>query len=219
MNIFDILGPIMVGPSSSHTAGVVRIGNVANKILGQTPNKIKVKFHGSFATTYIGHGSDKAIIGGLMGFAPDDERIRDSLTIAKNEGIHFSFETVSFVGVHPNTVAIYISGKNKGDVYIQAESIGGGNILIRKIDNVDVSFNGQYDAVIIHHSDTTGVVSLVTNVLSMERINIAKMEVYRACKGGEAIMIIETDGKLDKSLERTLMALPHIMKATVVSAI
>ncbi len=219
MNLLDIIGPIMIGPSSSHTAGVVRIGNVAAKILGATPDNIVVKFHGSFAKTYVGHGSDKAIIGGLMGFSTDDEKIRDSLKIAEDAGINYSFQTIKLVNVHPNTVALDISAKDKGSIYIQAESIGGGNILIRKIDDVTVSFSGLYDAIIIRHLDMPGVISIVTNILAVERINVAKMEVYRSFKGGEAIMIIETDGSLDKSLEKMLEVLPHIIKATVVSAL
>lgn len=219
MNIFDILGPVMVGPSSSHTAGVVRIGNVVWKIFGETPTFIKIGFYGSFAKTYVGHGSDKAIIAGILGFKTDDIRIRNSLDIAEEKGIVFSFETIDLEYAHPNTVVIEAKKDNVKSLYLQGESIGGGNIIIRKINNTIVDFNGQYDTIIISHFDVQGVISLVTNLLSIEQINIASMKVYRATKGGEAMMIIETDQKLNKALEKTIMALPHIKNATVLEII
>ncbi len=219
MNVFDILGPVMVGPSSSHTAGVVRIGNVANSILGGVPDEALIKFHGSFAKTYAGHGSDKAIIGGLLGFATDDERIKTSMEIAKEQGINFKFETINIPNAHPNTIIVEASIKDKENVNIRAESVGGGNILIKSINDVSVNFDGQYDAIIINHQDATGAVSLVANVLAVERINIAAMKVYRSKKGGEAIMIIETDSPIKKELENAIEVLPHITKATSVSAV
>lgn len=216
MNIFDIIGPVMVGPSSSHTAGLVRIGMAVYKILGAVPAVIEIKFHGSLAKTYKGHGSDKAIISGLLGFHPDDERIKDSLDIADQKGIQYSFITVDLTDAHPNTVIITAATSEGETINVQAESTGGGNILIRNIDGIEVEFDGQYDTLVIRHSDAPGAVALVTNILAVMQVNIANMKVYRSRKGGDAIMIISTDGQLEKSLGKTIESLPHIKRATVI---
>jgi len=215
MNVFDIVGPVMVGPSSSHTAGPVRIGNVARKILGAEPIEIAVKFHGSFAKTYAGHGSDRAIIGGMLGFLPDDSRIRDSLKIAAERGIAFKFETVELANAHPNTLIVEALEATGGKVFVLGESVGGGNIIIRQINNTLVEFTGQYDTLVIAHHDAPGAISLVTNLLSIRQINIASMKMYRSHKGGEAIMIIETDGLLDQGLAQYISALPNVTKTTI----
>ncbi len=217
MNLFDIIGPVMVGPSSSHTAGVVRIGNVVHSILGGVPDKVVVKFHGSFAKTYEGHGSNKAIIAGVMGYKPDDERIRTSLPIAKELGLEFSFETINIPNAHPNTVLIEAESLALGTLSIQGESIGGGCMVIRKINDISVEFDGQYDTLIVSHTDKRGVIAFVCNVLSHEEINIARMLVYRSEKGGDAIMLIEADGSLDKNIVLSLSHSKNIKKATVVS--
>ncbi|MCL2015266.1 MAG: L-serine ammonia-lyase, iron-sulfur-dependent subunit beta [Defluviitaleaceae bacterium] len=216
MNIFDILGPIMIGPSSSHTAGVVRIGNIARRILGATPNKAIVQFHGSLAKTYKGHGSDKAIIAGLLGFPPDDVRIRDSLGLSPD--LDYKIEVVELENAHPNTVLLELfSEKLQKTLKMQAASVGGGNILVQKINEIDVLFDGYHDTLVIIHKDKPGAVSLVSNVLAVEKINIAEMKMYRSKKGGQAIMIIELDEQVDKSLATTLSALPLMTKVTLLS--
>lgn len=219
MNIFDILGPVMVGPSSSHTAGVVRIGNVVWKIFGEVPTYIKIGFFGSFAKTYVGHGSDKAIIAGILGFKTDDSRIKNSLAIAEKEGISFSFEKIHLEKAHPNTIVVEVNNEDDKYLCLQGESIGGGNIIIRKINNTTVDFNGQCDTIIISYFDVKGIISLVTNLLTLEQINIASMKVYRANKEGEALMIVETDQKLDKALGKTIMGLHYVKNATVLESI
>lgn len=219
MNLFDIIGPVMVGPSSSHTAGVVRIGNVARNILGCTPTKARIKFHGSFAKTYAGHGSDKAIIGGLLGCKPDDESIRNSLQAAADIGLVYSFEVVEIPDAHPNTLIVEAEASDGKYLSLLGESIGGGNILVRRINDIEVEYNGQYDTLVINHKDAPGAISLVANLLAVARINIASMKVYRASKGGDAIMLIEIDGKLDKALSKTVESLPHITKATVLEGL
>lgn len=219
MNIFDILGPIMVGPSSSHTAGVVRIGNVVNKILGDCPKKAAIKFHGSFSTTYMGHGSDKAIVAGLLGFQTDDPRIKTSFDSAKEQGMEFSFETIDLKNAHPNSILIEAESADGEKVELLGESIGGGNIVIRRINGIAVEFSGTYDTLITCHKDAPGAIALVSNLLSVEGINIATMNVFRARKAGDAIMIIEADGKLKKSLAKTILSLPHIEKAFIISGI
>lgn len=219
MNAFDIIGPVMVGPSSSHTAGVVRIGGIVRKMLACAPKKAVVKFHGSFSTTYKGHGSDKAIAGGLLGYGTDDERIRDSLALAEKQGLRLRFETVSLANAHPNTVIVEAESENGRAVSVVAESVGGGNIMIRRMNGVEVAFDGQYDTLIIGHEDAPGAVAIVAGALSGRGINIAKMKVYRDRKGGDAIMIIEADGKLDENLSEALEKLQHIRAATVIAGL
>jgi L-serine dehydratase len=216
MQIFDILGPVMIGPSSSHTAGVVRIGNVARRILGHTPSRALVQFHGSLAKTYRGHGSDKAIIAGLLGFKPDDTRIRDSLELAKEAGLSYEIETVTLEDAHPNTVVLNLCcDKTSGSFTLQAASVGGGSILVQKINDIDVLFDGYYDTLIVIHEDAPGALSLVSNVLAVEKINIAGMKMYRAKKGGRAIMVIEVDEHLDKNIAAVISTLPRIHQVTV----
>ncbi len=216
MNIFDIIGPVMVGPSSSHTAGLVRIGNIVNKILGTVPVKIDIKFHGSFAKTYKGHGSDKAIIAGLLGFKPDDERIKDIFAIADERCISYSFTTVELQNAHPNTVVIAAATEDGTEINVTAESIGGGNIIIRKIDDIEAEFDGQYDTLVIRHNDEPGVIAQVTSILAAAQVNIATMEVYRSSRGGDAIMIIGADGQLNKNLCKAMELLPHIKRSTII---
>ncbi len=219
MNIFDIIGPVMVGPSSSHTAGVVRIGNVVHNMLGGVPVSATVKFHGSFAATYKGHGSDKAIVGGLLGFQPQDERLKSSLSLAEEKGIAITFEPVDLPNAHPNTLVVEATGASGEPLSVLAESVGGGNIMVRQINGTEVSFNGQYDTLVIHHEDTPGAIALVSGVLAKKGINIANMKVYRSRKSGPAIMVIETDGTLKKSLTSDVLALPNIHTATIITGL
>ena len=218
MQIFDILGPVMIGPSSSHTAGVVRIGNIARRILGHTPSRAIIQFHGSLAKTYRGHGSDKAAVAGLLGFKADDMRIRDSMSLAEGAGLSYEIETIELENVHPNTVVLSLyCDETKGAFTLQAASVGGGNILVQKINDVDVLFDGYYDTLVIQHQDMPGAVSLVSNVLAVEKINIAGMKMYRSKKGGQSIMVIEVDGHLDKKLAKTLAGLPLIDQVTLIA--
>jgi len=193
MNVFDIIGPIMVGPSSSHTAGAARIGKVARTILGEEPIEAIIDMHGSFAKTYKGHGTDKALLAGLMGFEVDDARIRNSLELAKQKGIKFIFNTVEMGNVHPNTARINVTGESGRKVCVQGASIGGGNIVITEIDGIEVEFTGNLHTLIVCHKDTPGIIASVTNILATAKVNIAYMKVYRTLKGGDAIMVIEAD--------------------------
>jgi L-serine dehydratase len=216
MNIFDIIGPVMIGPSSSHTAGALKIGRVAWKLFGEKPEKAVVKLHGSFARTYKGHGTDKAIIAGLMGMLPDDVRIRDSLEIAVREKLNFSFETVELTDVHPNSVVIELTGSLGKKLAVLGSSIGGGNILIKQIDNMEVLFNCQNYTLVIPHRDTPGVIASVTGVIGNNRVNIAEMKVYRSKRGGQAIMIIETDETITGDLIKNLEIIPDIFRVTFI---
>lgn len=193
MNCFDVIGPVMVGPSSSHTAGAVRLGQIASILLAEKPLLATIGLHGSFARTGSGHGTDKAILAGLLGFAPDDERIRQSRQLAQAAGLNYTFISVQLDRAHPNTAVIDLRGISGRTVNMRGASTGGGRIRVEAIDGLEVSFRGEYMTLIIRHHDAPGVVADVTHQLSRRRINIANMRVFRAQRGGAAVMIIETD--------------------------
>ena len=217
MNIFDIIGPVMVGPSSSHTAGVVRIGNVARRVLGADPKRALIKFHGSFASTYRGHGSDRAVIAGLLGFGTNDGRIRDSLELAAENGMEYSFETVDIPGAHPNTLMIEAETSDGAALRLTGVSTGGGNILVTQINGVSVHFDGKFTTLLVDHRDVPGVISVVANVLTVEGINIAGMNVSRARKHGTATMTIMVDGEPDAGVKLSLESLPYVTHVTLIS--
>ena len=194
MDLFDIIGPVMIGPSSSHTAGAARIGLVARMILGEDVVHAEVGFHGSFEKTYQGHGTDRAIASGLMWFAVDDPRMRDALHLAAEAGMEIHFHPVSIRGAHPNTVRLELTGASGRKLEMEAASIGGGNIRIRSLDGLPVDFTGTENTMIIQHHDEPGVIAQVTGVLAENGINIATMQVYRHRQGGTAVMILELDG-------------------------
>jgi L-serine dehydratase len=205
--VFDIIGPIMIGPSSSHTAGAVRIGLMARKILGEEPVEAEIFFHGSFAQTYRGHGTDKAIIAGILGFAADDERIKKSLDIAFAKGLKYEFSTIELSEAHPNTAVVYLTGASGRRVKIIGSSVGGGNIMITNIDGYEVELAGKYHTLIIIHKDKPGAITRVTSILAEYGINVAFMKVARKMRGQEALMIIEADDELSAEIvERTAKA-------------
>lgn len=193
---FDIIGPIMIGPSSSHTAGAVRLGLMAKAILGEEVIKADIGLYGSFAQTYKGHGTDRALIAGIMGFKPDDERIRDSLQIAKQKGIEFSFHKIELEDAHPNTAVITLQSALGRKVKVQGASIGGGNINVSTINDYTVNLSGKYPSLIIVHKDMPGVINGVTAALALYNINIAYMRVSRTERGAEALMNIEVDDNI-----------------------
>lgn len=191
--VFDIVGPVMIGPSSSHTAGAVRLGLMARKILGEVAVKAEINLHGSFARTYRGHGTDKALVAGILGFAPEDERIREALSIAREQGLVFSFQPVNLEDAHPNTAVIFLTGKSGRSVRVLGASVGGGNIVISNIDGYQVELTGQYPALITVHRDCPGVITKVTQILAAAAVNIAFMRVSRQNRGETAMMIMELD--------------------------
>lgn len=191
--MFDIVGPIMIGPSSSHTAGAVRLGLMAGKILGEEVKSVEIQLHGSFAQTYRGHGTDRALMAGIMGFQPEDERIRDALDIAADKGIKYSFVKVDLAETHPNTAIMRLVGTSGRKSVVQGCSIGGGNIIITRIDGYDVQLSGEYPALLVIHDDRPGVVTQVTAAISRYNINVAFMRLSRKNRGSSAMMILETD--------------------------
>ncbi|MDQ7094749.1 L-serine ammonia-lyase, iron-sulfur-dependent subunit beta [Desulfosporosinus sp. PR] len=214
-NVFDLLGPIMVGPSSSHTAGAVRLGAMARKILGEEPLEGIITLHGSFAQTGKGHGTNLALIAGLLGLAPDDERIPEAPEIARERGFKVRFETADLGDVHPNTVKFDLLGR-EGRIQVVGSSIGGGTILIRQIDNFPVEIRGDYPTLVILHQDLPGVVAQVTLLLTTAQINIARMRVSREKKGAQALMVLETDQKIDEAVLGLTRRLPSIKQALAI---
>lgn len=218
MNLFDILGPIMVGPSSSHTAGAVRIGLISKELLGEIPSSAHIYLHGSFASTGIGHGTDKALIAGLLGMKPDDIRIPESMEIAKETGMDFSIGTTNLPDAHPNTALLELTSSTGRELKIVACSLGGGRIKIVQIDDIETNFTGEYPTLIVHNLDQPGHVAEVTSMLSHKSVNIATMQLYRSGRGGYAVMIIETDQPIPGDSIKWLEHLEGVLKVTYVNA-
>lgn len=194
--VFDILGPVMIGPSSSHTAGAARLGKIAKDIVGTEFHKVVFYLHGSFGKTFEGHGTDKALVAGILGMDPSDEELRDSFEIAKSKGIDFEFIEADLGYQHPNTVKIVFKFEDKEDIYIIGSSIGGGSILITDINGNKVEFSGDYPTIIIKYIDQKGVISRISSILSASEINIATMKVTR--ENDIATMVVETDSDINK---------------------
>ena len=200
-SIFEIIGPIMIGPSSSHTAGAVRIGRIAREILGEKPIRAIILFHGSFAETYRGHGSDKAVIGGILGFSTDDLRIRKALEIAEKEGLKIEFKTVDLgEEYHPNTIKIVLEGSSGLKIWIVGSSIGGGNIIVTEVNGFEADISGDYHALIAIHDDKPGMVAKITSILAKHKINIARMKVSRIRRGALAFSSLEVDQEIPKEI-------------------
>jgi L-serine dehydratase len=192
-SIFDMIGPVMIGPSSSHTAGVVRIGRVARRIFGQAPEKCTITFYNSFARTYEGHGSDRAILAGLMDFKTDDVRIKEALNIAGERGIDYEFRPVGNAStMHPNTVKVETKFGDRLSNVI-GESRGGGVIRIKEINGFDCNFSASLHTLIVEAEDIPGSIAFLASVISRDECNIATMTVSRKGKGGVACQVIEMD--------------------------
>ncbi len=213
-SIFDILGPVMVGPSSSHTAGAVRIGLIGRQLLGKQPKKALIYLHGSFAATGEGHGTDRAIVAGLLGMKPDDMRIPNSYEIARELGMDFTIQKKEIRGAHPNTVQMTLEADGVDSLKIQACSIGGGRIKVSKLDDIEVNFNAESNTLIVHNVDQPGHVAQVADILSQKKINIATMQLFRDKRGGYAVMVIETDQTIPNQAISWLENLDGIIKVT-----
>lgn len=217
MNIFEIMGPVMVGPSSSHTAGAVRIGLMTRKLLGQKPVRAKIGMYGSFLATGRGHGTDKALVAGLLGMHPDDIRIPDSFSLAEKEGLAFSFEAANLRGAHPNSVLMDVVGDQGRELTVQASSLGGGRIMVNKLDGIDVNCTCEMPTLIVHNMDQPGHVAEVTSMLSHKSVNIANMSLYRDKRGGRAVMVVETDQDIPEQSLKWLEHLEGVLKVTYIN--
>jgi L-serine dehydratase len=216
---FDIIGPAMIGPSSSHTAGAARLAKVAKLVAGGEIKSVKFLLHGSFAKTYRGHGTDRALAAGILGMDPWDDKLRDSLQIAEDQGLEIKFLEADLGDMHPNSVKFIITKEDGTIVEVVGSSIGGGNISITEIDGEPLEFTGAYPTLLIKHVDVPGVVSRVTALMFEENINIAFMKVYRSSKGEMATMIFETDNAVPENVVNEISKLPHISSIRVISPI
>ena len=216
MDIFDLIGPIMVGPSSSHTAGAVRIGLACRRILGEEVAEADITLSGSFAATGRGHGTDRAIIAGLLGMKPDDVRVPQSYEAARERGLLFSFAFGELPLSHPNTARLLLRGVHGAEADIEAASIGGGRIEIRRLGDMTLRFSAEHPTIIIRNEDKPGTVAEVSQILSEEKINIATFHVNRNSRGGEAVMVIECDTPVNDALLGRIRALPGILRAVYV---
>ena len=219
ISVFDVLGPNMIGPSSSHTAGALRIAFVAGRMVERAVS-VKFVLYGSFARTYHGHGTDRALVGGILGYHPDDERIRDSFEHAKEAGLAFSFEeNFTDKEIYPNTVDIYVTDKDGSVVSLRGKSIGGGNAVITRLNGVDVELTGNYCTLVVEHVDKKGTLAFVTTVLSAYDLNIGSLRLYRESKGKRAYAIIEVDTNVSNQVVSALKGVESVTNVLVVPAI
>lgn len=201
LSAFDVIGPNMVGPSSSHTAGAVSVGLLARKMCPEPVRSVRFTLYGSFAKTYRGHGTDRALLGGVLGFAADDLRIRDAFRLAKQSGIEYEYIVNEEEATgHPNTADIDICGVNGYRVSVRGESLGGGKVRITRINDIQVEFTGEYSTLIVKQTDKPGVVTHITHCLSNHDVNIAFMRLFREEKGGTAYTVVESDEQIPEEL-------------------
>jgi len=219
LNVFDIIGPVMIGPSSSHTAGAVRLGRVANKLMDNHPLKrVEITLSGSFAQTYKGHGTDRALLAGIMGYHSYSPEIRDALAIATERGIDYVFLKEDIKGAHPNTARIHFILQDGEEGTVQGASIGGGNILVHQINGMNVEFTGENNTILVMHQDQPGVIAAVTQLMHFEyaELNIASFRLTRETRGGSAIMTIEIDGHPPEGLTDAIRKISLVTNAILV---
>jgi L-serine dehydratase len=210
VSLLDIIGPVMVGPSSSHTAGACRLGLLARCLVGGTPERARVELHGSFARTGEGHGTDKAIVGGLMGFRPDDERLRTALDIMEREGLAYAFEKTSLGDdAHPNTVRITVERGTRHAVMMGA-SLGAGRVLVTEIDGYPVEVTGNLHTIVLVADDVKGSVARIAGLLAEAGLNIATLRLTRKARGGDAFMVIEVDEQPGEDVRDAIRGLPWV---------
>ena len=217
MSIFDVIGPVMVGPSSSHTAGAVRIGYISRKLIGENIVKADIRLYGSFLATGKGHGTRKAVVAGLLGMKPDDMRIPDSLDIASSQGMEVTFGEAQLKEAHPNTVQMFLTGVSGRSLEVVGESLGCSRINIAQIDGINTNFSGDYPTLVVHNLDQPGHVSEVTAMLAHKGVNIAYMQLYRSNRGGEAVMVVECDQEVPQEGIKWLEKAEGVVKVTYLS--
>lgn len=206
--LFDIISPVMIGPSSSHTAGAVRLGLLAKNIYKTTPKKVVFRLYNSYAHTGKGHGTEKGLLAGVLGLSVDDRRIKNIFESDIAKKIDYSFEYYDNFKYHPNAVEMIFDGENK--MFIAGESVGAGEVAIRKIDDFNVKLTGKYNTLILVYKDMPGMISQVTSILQSKNINIASLICDRNAKGKEASMIISIDGNIDSSVVETVEEIPEV---------
>ncbi|QDP40140.1 L-serine ammonia-lyase, iron-sulfur-dependent subunit beta [Radiobacillus deserti] len=212
-SVFDIIGPVMIGPSSSHTAGAARIGRAARNLFGKEPEWADIYFYGSFAKTYRGHGTDVATVGGLLDFDTDDIRMRDSIDIVESRGMKIRFFEDEASTEHPNTARIKL-GSGEEVFELVGISIGGGKVEITELNGFDLHLSGNHPAILVMHNDRFGAIASVANILAKYEINIGRMEVSRKDVGKEALMTIEVDQNVEDNILEELKAADHILQVS-----
>lgn len=217
MNIFDIVGPVMVGPSSSHTAGAVKIGYVSRKLLGEEVKEARILLYGSFLTTGTGHGTRKALVAGLLGMKTDDIRIPDAIELAEKAGMKIEFGEAHLKEAHPNTAQLFLTGVSGRPLEVIGQSLGGSRINIAEIDGIETNFSGEYPTLVVHNLDQPGHVSEVTSMLAHKGVNIAYMQLYRSNRGGEAVMVVECDQEIPREGIEWLEKVEGVKKVTYLS--
>ena len=219
IGIFDVLGPIMIGPSSSHTAGAARLGKIARTIVNKPIKDVTFLLHGSFKETYKGHGTDRALVAGILGMMPDDERLRDALLIAEKEGLEVHFLPADLGQVHPNTVKILMTDCDDINWEVLGSSIGGGLVEIYEINGNKVKITGEYPTIITCHGDIPGTVSKVSTLFYDNDINIAHMTLVRSQKGKDATMTFEVDNNVSEELIAAIKAVEGVNRVILINSL
>ncbi|NLL78067.1 MAG: L-serine ammonia-lyase, iron-sulfur-dependent, subunit beta [Clostridiales bacterium] len=216
ISLFEVIGPNMVGPSSSHTAGAVSMALLAQKMFQGAIEKVDFTLYGSFAKTYKGHGTDRALLGGIMGYETDDLRIRDSFALAKRTGLKYSFSVSEENDVHPNTADIHITGTDGKRLFVRGVSLGGGKVKIVRLNKIEVEFTGEYSTLIVSQTDRQGVAAHITKSLSDHNVNIAFMRLFREEKGADAYTVVESDEKIPEEALECIKANPYVSDVMLV---
>lgn len=217
-SVFEIIGPVMVGPSSSHTAGALRIAQIAGHIVKESVIEVKFILHGSFAKTYKGHGTDRALLAGIMGLSTENPDVRDAFHLAEKRGLSYSFQTAPLTeGMHPNTVSLELVSKKGKKLTLVGSSIGGGEVIIKAINGISVSFTGEYPTLIVQQIDRPGVAAHITSILAKNNVNIVTISMYREHRGTRAFTILETDENLATQVVEQVKDNPHIYDVFLVT--
>lgn len=219
IGIFDVLGPIMIGPSSSHTAGAARLGKIAKTVVNKPMKEVTFLLHGSFKETYRGHGTDRALVAGILGMAPDDARLRTSIELAEKEGIKVNFQPADLGQVHPNTVKFLITDCDDQSWEVLGSSIGGGLVEIYEINGNKVQITGEYPTIITCHNDIPGTVSKISTLFYENGINIAHMTLVRSQKGKDATMTFEIDDQISDETIKSIEAVEGVNRVIVIKSL
>ncbi|MBR5382296.1 MAG: L-serine ammonia-lyase, iron-sulfur-dependent subunit beta [Clostridia bacterium] len=219
MKLFDIIGPVMIGPSSSHTAGAARIGRITRQLLGEEVRHAVISFHGSFAKTYAGHGADRAVIGGLLDLHVDDARLRTSKKLAAARGMTYEIATVQLREAHPNTVIVEATGVSGKQIKVEAASVGGGSVRVQYLNGMEVGFSGDRTTLVIQHRDVPGAIAKVSRLLAASKTNIATMRVFREEAGGRAVMALELDSVPEAAHIEALRNIPGFDSVTLLRGV
>ena len=216
---FDVIGPVMIGPSSSHTAGAVRLGALARAIFGGQPASVAIGLHGSFASTGKGHGTDLALVAGLLGMAPDDSAIPSAFESARDAGMQVTFTEKDLGEAHPNSAEFLLTGPGGRTMSVRGSSLGGGDVVVTAIDDFEVEANGELPLLVVEHLDRPGEIAAVSGILADSGVNIAEMRVSREKRGARALMLIETDAAVDDAAAERIASQPGISAVSRVASV